>query len=320
VAALSLFSADVVTLRGLLLDETQNKGLVWSHDVLGRYPVVRADDGGLLVLDRNLLVRRIFGGLLALDIDAGLKGGTRTDRKRAKHVAGCLQHLAEVYALEIFEAVAGGGSVGPRVYGDAELKCAFARTGRRIADAAVDYGDAWVVVEVTTSKLTRASVAASREALSKDVDKLVGEVEQIDHTIAALRAEERKLTGARPAPARRFHPLLVVTDGFPVNPMSTELLRQRVAHEGLLAGNDVAPLEVVDIIELEMLEGITEQGGPSLRDILAGKERAVFFRSSVRDYLLVERGLNPAHSQRVSTLLERALDPALDALRPPAAA
>jgi hypothetical protein len=319
-AALSLFSADPVTLRGLLLAETQDKGLVWSHDVLGRYPVVRADDGGLLVLDRNLLVRRIFGGLLALDMDAALKAGTRTDRKRAKHVAGCLQHLAEVYALEILKAVVGHGHAAPRVYGDAELQRAFARKDRRIADAAVDYGDAWVVAEVTTSHLTRESVAASREAQSKDVDKLVKKVEQLDHTIAALRSEERKLTGARPAPARRFHPLLVVADGFPINPMSTELLHQRVAREGLLTGDDVAPLEVVDIIELEMLEGITEQGGPSLRDVLAGKERAVFFRSSVRDYLLVERGLNPAHSQRVSALLEKALDPALDALRPPAAA
>jgi hypothetical protein len=218
-AALSLFSADQATLRGLLLEETRSKGLVWSHDVLGRYPVVRAEDGGLLVLDRNLLVRRIFGGLLAHDIDAALKAGTRTDRKRAKHVAGCLEHLAEVYALEIVEAVVGGGPAAPRVYGDAELKRAFARKGRRIADAAVDYGDAWVVVEVTTSRLTRESVAASREALSKDVDKLVKKVEQIDHTVAALRAEERKLTGVRPAPVRRFHPLLVVADGFPVNPM-----------------------------------------------------------------------------------------------------
>jgi hypothetical protein len=61
-AALNLFCVDMVTLRGLLWTETQEKGLVWSHDVLGRYPVVRAENGGLLVLDRNLLVRRIFGG------------------------------------------------------------------------------------------------------------------------------------------------------------------------------------------------------------------------------------------------------------------
>lgn len=206
------------------------------------------------------------------------------------------------------------------MYGDAELQRAFSRKDRRIADAAVDYGDAWVVVEVTTSTLTRESVAASREAQSQDVDKLVKKVEQIDHTIAALRAEERKLTGARRAPVRRFYPLLVVTDGFPINPMSTEVLHQRVEREGLLTGDDVALLTIVDIIELEMLEAITEQGGPSLRAVLAGKERAVFYRSSVRDYLLLERGLNPDHSQRVSKLMGKALDPALDALRPPAAA
>jgi hypothetical protein len=320
-AAVRLFSVDPVALRGLLCTEAREKNLAWSVDTLGRYPVVRFEDGGLLVLDRNLLVRRIFGGLLAYDVVAGLSaGGTRTARKRASHVTGCLQHLAEVYALEILEDVAEGGPAAPRVYGDAALQRAFARKGRRIANAAVDYGDAWVVVEVTASKLTRESAAASRDALSKDLDKLVHEAEQIDHTVAALRAEERKLTGARPAPVRRFYPLLVVADGFPVNPFSTELLRQRVKELGLLTGGDVAPLEVVDTIELEMLEGLAEHGGPSMRDVLASKERGVFFRTSMRDFLLVECGLRPRRTQRVSRLMNAAIDPALRELEPPDAA
>ena len=231
-AALRLFTADPVTLRGILRDELRSSNLAWSVNTLGHYPVVRFDDGGLLVLDRNLLVRRIFGGLLAYDVVDTLAAGSRTGAKRARHVAGCLQHLAEVYALEVLQAVTTGGLGRSRVYDDAALQKAFARKGRRLADAAVDYGDAWVVVEVTTSKLTRDSVASSPTALSKDLDKLVGKVEQMDHTVAALRSEERKLTGTRAAPARRFYPLLVVADGFPVNPMSTELLRQRYASEG----------------------------------------------------------------------------------------
>jgi len=319
-AAVRLFTADPISLRGLLCTEAREKGLAWSVQTLGQYPVVRDDDGGLLVIDRNLLVRRVFGGLLVYDVVEALSAGTRTARKRASHVTGCLRHLAEVYALEILESVAAGGPAGRRVYGDAELQRAFARKGRRIADAAVDYGDAWVVVEVTASKLTQESAAASREALSRDLDKLVGEAEQIDHTIAALRDEERKLTGARPAPVRRFYPLLVVADGFPVNPFSTELLRQRVKARGLLIGDDVAPLEVIDTVELEMLEGLAEQGGPSMRDVLASKESGVFFRTSMRNFVLIERQLQPRRPQRVSALLEKVLEPALRELEPPGAA
>jgi hypothetical protein len=84
--------------------------------------VVRFDDGGLLVLDRNLLVRRIFGGLLAYDVVDTLAAGSRTGAKRARHVAGCLQHLAEVYALEVLQAVTTGGLGRSRVYDDAALQ------------------------------------------------------------------------------------------------------------------------------------------------------------------------------------------------------
>jgi hypothetical protein len=319
-AAVRLFSIDPVGLRGLLRTEAAERNLAWSADTLGRFPVVRLDDGGLLVIDRNLLVRRIFGGLLVYDIVAALGEGTRTARKRASHVVGCLQQLAEVYALEVLDSAAAGSSRATRVYGDRELQRAFARRGCRIADAAVDYGDAWVVVEVTASKLTRDSASASREALSKDLDKLVDEAEQIDHTIAALRTEERKLTGARSVPVRRFFPLLVVADGFPMNPLSTELLRQRVKQRGLLAGDDVAPLEVVDTIELEMLEGVTQQGGPSMRDVLAAKARSHFFRTSMRDFLVVESGLQPNRPRRVSLLMNKVMDqafPELKQFRPP---
>lgn len=316
-AALGLFTADLTKLRGRLRQEAgeEDSSPAWSFSTLERYPVVRFDDGALLVLDRNLLVRRVFGGLALYDITAPLEDGDRAAGRRAKRVRGCVQHLAEVYALELLEAVASSSSAVRRVFGDADLQAALARPGRRIADAAVDYGDAWVVVEVTTSKLKRASVAASPEALSEDLDKLVDEVEQIDSTIAALRTEEPALTGV-PAPARRFYPLLVVADGFPVNPVSTELLRQRVRRHGWLTGADVAPLEVVDTVELGLLQALAEQGGPSMRDVLAGKERAVFHRSSVRDYLLLECAVQPRRATRVSQLLDRAFRMAMDALRP----
>jgi hypothetical protein len=319
-AALRLFTADPVMLRGLLRTEAAEHDLAWITSTLERYPVIRLDDGALLVLDRNLLVRRVFGGLLVCDITTPLDDGDRSARRRASRIRGCVQHLAEVYALELLAAVAAGGPAAPRVFDDAALQRAFARPGRRIADAAVDYGDAWVVVEVTTSKLKRESVAAAADALSDDLDKLVEEAEQIDSTIAALRSEEPALTGAPAVSARRFYPLLVVAEGFPVNVISTELLRQRVRRRGLLTGTDVAALEVVDTVELAMLQALAEQGGPSMRDVLASKEKAVFYRASVRDYLLRESSHQPGRAARISELMRKTFGIAVDALQPPDAA
>ncbi|WP_344420554.1 hypothetical protein [Pseudonocardia ailaonensis] len=56
---------------------------------------------------------------------------------------------------------------------------------------------------------------------------------------------------------------------------------------GLLAGPDVAPLEVVDVVELEILEG-TEIAGLSLLDALEAKEKAALYRSNLRDFLIME--------------------------------
>jgi len=310
-AVLRLFVAEVPTLRVLLQKETVEHGLIWAFSRLGQYPVVRLDDGALLVLDMQLLCRRLFGGLTIFDITAPLDDGGPEQKKLARRVRGCVAHLAEVYALEVLASLTASGPACRRVFDDAALQRAYRRKGRRIADAAVDYGDAWVVAEVTTTTLKRESVAAvSTDALSADLDKLVDEVEQIDHTIAALRADETRLTGAPAAPTQRFYPLLVVADGFPVNPITVEWLRQRVTLRGLLTGPDTAPLEIVDTVELEMLEGLAECGGPSLCDVLAGKEHAHLYRTSLRDYLIFEAGHVLSRPRRVDDLMDRAWQPA----------
>jgi hypothetical protein len=85
-----------------------------------------------------------------------------------------------------------------------------------------------------------------------------------------------------------------------------------------LTGADIAPLEVVDTVELEMLEGLAESGGPGLRDVLAGKAHATLFRNSVRGYLTRECRFNIARSQRLSELVDKAWEPAREALPPQA--
>lgn len=59
------------------------------------------------------------------------------------------------------------------------------------------------------------------EALEKDLERgVIKKVGQIDSTISQLIRNETPLTGHAGMPRRRYVALLVVTKGFPVNPMT----------------------------------------------------------------------------------------------------
>ena len=88
--------------------------------------------------------------------------------------------------------------------------------------------------------------------------------------ISALTADEEELTGAPRVPGRRYIPALVVTEGFPVNPMTAVVIRQELRARGLLQGRLVGPLLIVDQEELDMVESLTETGEASMLGLLDG--------------------------------------------------
>ncbi|WP_406277321.1 hypothetical protein [Embleya sp. NBC_00896] len=222
---LALIATDVPRLRADVRAETSPTE--WSFEMFRRSPVVRLADGRLLVLDQELLIDRVFGWWPMLDIKKP-PNGRPADKARSDAAEGCLRHLTEVAVTEVLSAIAGTGTAR-RMYGDAELRAAFPGQGQKITDAAIDYGDAWVLVEVTAVRLRQNSVnAASEQAQIDDMDKLVKKARQIDATIRALKNRENRLTGVKPAHRKTFYPVLVMAEGFPANPVTLTVLRERV--------------------------------------------------------------------------------------------
>lgn len=311
-AVLRLLSLDVPTLRREVLRK-HNAQSEWEFSTLSQFPVVRLDSTSLLVVSPSFLLQRVLGWLPLFDVKEALLG--RGEGKRWAKVLSEARTAAEEYVLEVAVSMAGA----QRVFGSARLVPAFRKAKRRVADIAIDYGSAWVVMEVTSSQLTRDSVAAvSNEALSADLDKLVGEVQQIDHTIQSLREKETALTGApSPSPVRKYYPVLVLTEGFPVSPVTITILRERAHQAGLLSGSDVGPLEVIDTVELEMVESLQESGGPSLPSLLDMKQSANLHRASLRDYILREANLRPRMSSRVKRLFDQGFEVITRPLREP---
>ena len=283
----------------------------WEFSYLEQFPVLDCGEH-LLVLRPDLVVQRFFGWLPLFDIEAGLGTGAPA-RKQLARIKGCMEHLGEVYARETFRAQA--RRHGLRLFEESKLRAALSpQPGLKISDVTLDDGRRWAVFEVTSSRLTRPSVAStSAERLDEDFTKLVVKVRQLDDTITSLRVRETALTGQPiSSPRRRYFPVLVLTEGFPVNPVTMTMLRQRAQEAGLLRGDDVAELEVVDGVELEMIEGAAF-GEATVLDALEAKSRASLYRANMRDFLLREHHFVTRTPQRVRQLAQLAYDIALRA-------
>ena len=313
-AALAVLSIAGGGLRAEVERLDGNFQVQWSFNAIGRYPVVRLDHERLLVLSPRLLLDRIFGWLPLLDLTSGLKAQGRTaDASRAKT---WFELMCEADALESLRNLMPSGVGTRRFYDEKAIQAAFG-TKSRTADAVLEYPEAWVVAEISTRHLTRESVVGgSPEALERDLRLGIDDkVEQIEATIRHLQDDEDRLTGHPAASRRRYLALLVITEGFPVNPMTTIAIESRLRSRGLLTDPRIGPLHILDQEELNLVEAIAERGGPSLLDLLEEHEQGSFRRSAFKDWLLVEKQVEPERPVRIREPYERAWAPVLQAMR-----
>ncbi|MFF6777971.1 hypothetical protein ACFY8W_31085 [Streptomyces sp. NPDC012637] len=314
---LELISNSMSGLREELQRERAELRTEWSFDPFQRWPVIKLPEERLLILDPRHLVSRAFGWLPIWDIKFPPPGRIKPSghKKLAARAEQTLRHFSEVYVSEVLHHIAQDASTARRVYDDEQLKAAYTAQGQRIADAAIDYPGAWIVIEVTTTQLRReAATAVPDESQIEDIDKLIEELDQINATINSLRADEAALTGIHATLPRRFYPLLVLPEGFPVNPITLTVIRERARSRNLLQGPDTAPLEIADIEELEMIEGVQEDAGPSLLEILQSKNAGSLRNAGFREHILHVMRLSPPKPSRQAELFHAAMKPLFEVL------
>lgn len=311
-AALELFVAAPDRLRDVVSNLEERYRTEWSFDTLRRFPVMRTADGGLLVLSRTLLLERIFGWLPVFDLESGLRQQGR--HAEASRAVNWFRAMCELDARRGLEVIAPAAAGIRRIYGEDDIQRAY--PGVRNADAAIDYGDAWVVIEISTRKLTRATtIALEPEALAEDLRMGVDDkVEQLDATIRQLMNDESRLTGVQPQPRRRYVSVLVMTEGFPTNPMTMTAVHERLSARSLLADARIGPLHIVDQEEMTMVEAIVERSGPSLLDLLEGHEHSTLRNAGLRDYLIRDfgRGEGPEHARRLEAPFQATWQPVFE--------
>lgn len=290
--ALELFVVDLDEFRDQMVRENADLGIEWAHNTPTHRPVVRLP-AGLVVIDPLLALQRGYSwAVLLSDVrESGERGPAMAETMRTS-----LDKATEAFVLETLAAIV--GDLG-RLYTERDLQRAYGSRKHTpsTGDAVLDYGDAWVVVEATTQMLRRTSLAGGTHAeLRDDLGRYVRKIRQIHSTISLLRSGRVALTGGESPSHQRFYPLLVLEDGFPVNLASLSILRDAASGEGLLQGDDVAPLEVVTLEDLSLVQALQEQGGPSLRDLLQGKQDSGMRDMDLRSYVHRTLRANPTRA------------------------
>jgi hypothetical protein len=311
--ALSLITSTPLAMADHISDHQAEFGVQWSFDPLRRFPVVLLGDE-ILVLSPALLLERIFGWLPLFDLIDGLE--KIGDKRSAARSRVFYERVCEREALDSLSRVVESPGFSPRLFDEDALRAAFGAE-KKTADAVIDCADTWVVVEVSTRHLKRSSVVGgSLESFEIDYQRGIDDkVEQIQSTISELQADETRLTGFPAIPGRKYIPVLVVTEGFPVNPMTSRAISARLNKAGLLTDPGVAPLRILDQQDLYAIEHVAEAGKDGLAGLLEGYGQGNLREMPFRNWLVLERRLEASRPKRLERPFNRAWAPALSALR-----
>jgi len=315
--ALALFSATPTELAATARKaKTASLGAEYDLTLFGERPVVRLGDESLLVVAPQLLLHRTIGWLPYWDLVNGLKALGSGGRRRAAQADTYLRKTTEAHAIETLKHLSSAGRLPGQMYGEQAIQDAFG-TKEPNADCAIEWPRAWVVAEISSRTVTQ-ETASGGAGLLQDIELgVVEKARQLDGTIRALRVNEQALTGGRAHGGRRkFLPVLVTTEGFPLHPIITARLRRMVAAAGYLQASDTAPLVVLDVEALEAAEALAERGGPALPKLLQDHARSSMRDYGFREWLILQRGARRA-PKRVMQRWDRVFEPILISLLAP---
>ncbi|MFI6031373.1 hypothetical protein [Amycolatopsis magusensis] len=130
--------------------------------------------------------------------------------------------------------------------------------------------------------------------------------EQLEATLIRLRENESPLTGGR-EPCQLFVPILVISEGFPLGPVTRAVINDRLRRAGVLQDEQFQPLHILGMNELELLEQAVTTGRANLVDLLNAHARSTLAPMNLREFL-VDYLANHGRSARQMRLWRKALD------------
>ncbi len=258
----------------------QARGTRWGLLPFHTTPTMR-EGGRVLILDPLSVLDRVLSGLYWIVHDhvkqhQGERERHRWTQVHGEMVEGMVRDYVRSFALP--------------TTGDATFYAedAFARAypGHKIPDAGIDYGDVVCLFEAVSGQLSAPTWLEGRfDAFERDTERIVlKKARQLDDACACVLRDESRLTGHPPVVERRVLPVIVVGEGYPLNPLSYRYVTQKLATAGLFQHPRIYPLAIIDVRELEMLVGLAEHGHSIVGELLtwlSSPHRAMFLRNDL---------------------------------------
>jgi hypothetical protein len=273
-SAVAVLVGDAATLREEVEAESarlSDVGFDWGYNAFRKYPALRRSDGPIFVIHPGYLIDRCAIDAFELKTRVELRRRAAEGDAEAKRLDGATGELMgmayEDYVGESLHAqlpqIPGGAQ---RVWTEVELQEKWPKV--KHCDFVADYGGAIVCIEVVSKQLVEQTYAAgSREALERDLGALVDKkAKQLHSTVSLILARGSELGLAEVSVP--IFPAVLSTAGFPWNPLIAAVVVERLANADLLQQARVRPLRIMTIRNLEEVEALVEDSGPSLGELL----------------------------------------------------
>jgi hypothetical protein len=260
----------------------------WDFLSIQEHPVLRTPQG-LLVLDESYLFARVTRGLYWIVHDfLRDERGDLARRKWTQAWGAMVEAMSESIILSFAPRLFTGGST---FFTESDLRDAFPRS--KAADAVVDFGESLAAFEVVSGQLTTGTrIDGSAEAFEADMNRLVyKKMRQLNATAANLIRDEHPLTGYQGL-ARCVYPIIVVGGGFVLSPIVATCIEEHRHQRAYFEHALVKPLSVIDLAELEELEGLAATG-TNILDVLDSWHQSGIASLPLHNWMFKEYGWSP---------------------------
>lgn len=246
-------------------NDRQSDTRLFGYDVVPfmHRPLYRIRDDVAVPASLAFLEARVTTGVFWL-----LRDSMPTAKERLRFSA-FYGHVVEAYVHDAFRrALPDGAGLARRVFSD--FTYATGMGERRTSDVVIVYPGAAVFMEVTTTRLGMDAtiLVDDPDAVNADIEKIViKKARQLHNRIQDFRQNRYDFDGITTEHVASIVPVVVTAEPIPMWTATMDTIRTTLAQRGLLQGVGVAPLRVIGVDEVELLEPLVG-GGHNLYQIL----------------------------------------------------
>lgn len=216
----------------------------YSYLTVEKYPLLQLGEIDIC-LSLRFLMKKITENVFWL-INDGLRD--RADSNRFREFFG---KAFEEYVRRLLR----------RSFGDRCAEIRYGTSRMEAGDAIVVYPNDLILFEAKSARLLLQTVRSGElEAYKRNLrDVLIRASGQLDRVIKDFKSGAFEVPGLKRSESNRFHPIIVTVHSFPQEPLTWGFFQEILEQEGLFRDKAIARPHLVDIEELDMVEGVLEE-------------------------------------------------------------